>query len=79
MSCLRLTIGSNKEIKKAIIPTATFASNLFPATKAISNSLFPINHNGILKPAILILIEEALQIFFLFFFNFTFLNTFLFF
>jgi UTP--glucose-1-phosphate uridylyltransferase len=50
-----------KPIRKAIIPIAGYGTRLFPATKAIPKALFPIvDRDGIAKPAIQIIIEEAL-------------------
>jgi UTP--glucose-1-phosphate uridylyltransferase len=48
-------------IRKAIIPIAGYGTRLFPATKAIQKALFPIvDRDGIAKPTIQIIIEEAL-------------------
>jgi UTP--glucose-1-phosphate uridylyltransferase len=49
-------------VRKAVIPAAGFGTRLFPATKATKKELFPvIDCDGIAKPAILIIVEEALQ------------------
>lgn len=63
LPCLSITIGGFQKIRKAIIPTASYGSNLFPSTKALSTALFPIidYKDGLCKPAILILVEEALN------------------
>jgi hypothetical protein len=62
VSCLKLEIGGNPGVQKAVIPAAGFASSLFPASKIVKTPLFPIvDHDGIAKPAILLVIEEALS------------------
>lgn len=49
------------KIRKAVIPAAGFGTRLFPATKAAKKELFPIiDRDGIAKPAILYIVEEAL-------------------
>lgn len=48
-------------IQKAIIPIAGYGTRLFPATKAVPKALFPIiAEDGIAKPVIQLIIEEAL-------------------
>ena len=48
-------------IRKAIIPIAGYGTRLFPATKAVPKALFPIiAQDGIAKPIIQLIIEEAL-------------------
>ncbi|NWG15718.1 MAG: GHMP kinase [Chloroflexi bacterium] len=62
MPCLRLTISPSTKVRKALIPAAGFGTRLFPATKATKKELFPVvDHDGIAKPAILIIVEEALE------------------
>ncbi len=47
---------------KALIPAAGFGTRLFPASKATKKELFPvIDRDGIAKPAILLIVEEALD------------------
>ena len=49
-------------MRKAVIPAAGFGTRLFPATKATKKELFPIiDRDGIAKPAILLIVEEALE------------------
>lgn len=61
MKCLKLVISAAKKIKKAVIPAAGYGTRLFPATKAIKKELFPIiDRKGIAKPAIQLIVEEAL-------------------
>ncbi|BAZ03615.1 UTP-glucose-1-phosphate uridylyltransferase [Calothrix sp. NIES-3974] len=50
------------KIKKAVIPAAGFGTRLFPATKVVKKELFPIiDRDGRAKPAILLIIEEAIS------------------
>ena len=50
-----------QRIQKAIIPIAGYGTRLFPATKAVPKALFPIiAQDGIAKPIIQLIIEEAL-------------------
>jgi UTP-glucose-1-phosphate uridylyltransferase/mevalonate kinase len=62
VSCLELTLRPGQQVRKAIIPAAGFGTRLFPATKATKKELFPIiDRDGIAKPAILLIVEEALE------------------
>jgi UTP-glucose-1-phosphate uridylyltransferase/mevalonate kinase len=62
MGCLKLTLRTGQKVRKAVIPAAGFGTRLFPATKATKKELFPIvDRDGIAKPAILLIIEEALK------------------
>jgi UTP-glucose-1-phosphate uridylyltransferase/mevalonate kinase len=62
LSALRLTITPQQKVRKAVIPAAGFGTRLFPATKATKKELFPIvDRDGIAKPAILLIVEEALD------------------
>jgi UTP-glucose-1-phosphate uridylyltransferase/mevalonate kinase len=62
MPCLTLTLRTGKKVRKAVIPAAGFGTRLFPATKAAKKELFPIiDRDGIAKPAILLIVEEALK------------------
>jgi UTP--glucose-1-phosphate uridylyltransferase len=57
-----LTIRPGQRVRKAVIPAAGFGSDLFPATKLIQKEFFPvIDRDGIAKPAISLIVEEALQ------------------
>lgn len=57
-----LTLKPQKSIKKAIIPVAGFGTRLFPVTKTLKKDFFPVmDRDGILKPAILILLEQLVQ------------------
>lgn len=58
----KLTLRPGLKVRKALIPAAGFGTRLFPATKAMKKELFPIiDHDGIAKPAILLIVEEALE------------------
>jgi UTP-glucose-1-phosphate uridylyltransferase/mevalonate kinase len=62
MSCLPLTLRAGQKVHKAVIPAAGFGTRLFPASKATKKELFPIiDRDGIAKPAILLIVEEALN------------------
>jgi len=62
MSCLKLTLRPAQKVRKAVIPAAGFGTRLFPASKATKKELFPVvDRDGIAKPAILYIVEEALQ------------------
>jgi UTP-glucose-1-phosphate uridylyltransferase/mevalonate kinase len=62
MPCLPLTLRAGQEVRKAVIPAAGFGTRLFPASKAAKKELFPIiDRDGIAKPAILLIVEEALN------------------
>ncbi len=62
MSALKLTLRPGQKVRKAVIPAAGFGTRLFPASKATKKELFPvIDKDGIAKPAILLIVEEALE------------------
>lgn len=62
MSCLKLTLSAGPKVRRALIPAAGFGTRLFPASKATKKELFPIvDRDGIAKPAILLIVEEALN------------------
>jgi len=62
MPCLTLTLRPGQKVRKAVIPAAGFGTRLFPASKATKKELFPIvDRDGVAKPAILLIVEEALQ------------------
>jgi len=49
-------------IRKAVVPAAGYGVRLFPATKAVKKELFPlVDHDGTIKPAIQIIVEEAID------------------
>jgi UTP-glucose-1-phosphate uridylyltransferase/mevalonate kinase len=54
-----LTIEPRRLIRKAIIPVAGFGTRLYPATRTVKKDMLPvIDSDGMLKPAILVLLEE---------------------
>ena len=58
----KLSLRPSLKVRKAIIPAAGYGTRLFPATKATKKELFPIiDRDGIAKPAILLIVEEALE------------------
>jgi UTP-glucose-1-phosphate uridylyltransferase/mevalonate kinase len=62
LPCYKLDISTGPKVRKAVIPAAGFGTRLFPATKAAKKELFPIiDRDGTAKPAILYIIEEALD------------------
>jgi UTP-glucose-1-phosphate uridylyltransferase/mevalonate kinase len=62
MPCLTLSLHATPKVRRALIPAAGFGTRLFPATKATKKELFPIvDRDGIAKPAILLILEEALR------------------
>jgi UTP-glucose-1-phosphate uridylyltransferase/mevalonate kinase len=61
VSCLTLTLGTGPSVRRALVPAAGFGTRLFPASKATKKELFPVvDRDGIAKPAILLIVEEAL-------------------
>lgn len=62
LPALELTLRPSMKVRKAVIPAAGFGTRLFPASKATKKELFPIiDRDGIAKPAILLIVEEALE------------------
>ena len=62
MPCLKLTLHPAQKVRKAVIPAAGFGTRLFPASKATKKELFPVvDHDGVARPAILYIVEEAIQ------------------
>src|SRR5512136_1962909 len=62
LSGLTLTLGTGPKVRRALVPAAGFGTRLFPASKATKKELFPIvDRDGIAKPAILLIVEEALE------------------
>jgi len=50
------------EVRKAVIPAAGYGTRLYPASKVLKKELFPIvDLDGLVKPAIQIIIEEAMD------------------
>ncbi len=62
MPAFRLTLKPGQQIRKAIIPLAGFGTRVFPATKSVKKCFMPVpDKDGLLKPAIMILLEELLD------------------
>jgi len=62
LPCYKLSLDTGPRVRKAVIPAAGFGTRLFPATKATKKELFPVvDRDGIAKPAILLIVEEALE------------------
>ena len=59
MKAYPLTLKPVHTVRKAIIPVAGFGTRLYPAARALKKDFFPIpDKDGIVKPVILILLEE---------------------
>ena len=53
------TIPRRRHVRKAVIPVAGFGTRLYPATRLLRKEFIPlIDRDGLLKPVILMLIEE---------------------
>jgi UTP-glucose-1-phosphate uridylyltransferase len=62
LPALKMTLRPSMRVRKAVIPAAGFGTRLFPASKATKKELFPvIDRDGIAKPAILLIVEEAIE------------------
>ncbi|MCR5022751.1 MAG: hypothetical protein K6A90_00240, partial [Lachnospiraceae bacterium] len=62
MPSFRLTLKPGQQIRKAIVPLAGFGTRVFPATKSIKKCFLPVpDKDGLLKPAILILLNELID------------------
>lgn len=62
MKAYPLTIKPVHTVRKAVIPVAGFGTRLYPASRALKKDFFPIpDKNGIVKPVILILLEELMK------------------
>lgn len=62
LNAFGLTIRARRKVRKALIPAAGLGARLFPASLAVRKEFFPIvSLDGIARPAILLIVEEALQ------------------
>lgn len=62
MPCMKLDIESVNRLQKAVIPVAGFGNHLFPATKTLKKSMFPIiDRDGRAKPVIMLIVEQVLN------------------
>jgi len=58
----KLTIKPHYQIRKAIIPIAGFGTRLYPVTRRVKKEMLPlIDKDGLVKPAILILLEQLVE------------------
>ena len=59
MTAYKLTLKPNKAVRRAIIPVAGFGTRLYPETRGVKKEFCPVvDRDGLLKPAILVLLEE---------------------
>jgi len=62
LSPYQFTIKPQHQIRKAIIPVAGFGTRLYPVTRRIKKEMLPlIDKDGLVKPAILILLEQLIS------------------
>jgi len=58
----KLTIKAHYQIRKAIIPVAGYGTRLYPVTRREKKEMLPlIDKDGLVKPAILILLEQLVE------------------
>lgn len=63
MTAYSLTLKPNNAVRKAIIPVAGFGTRLYPTTRGVKKEFCPVvDHDGLVKPAILVLLEELDEI-----------------
>ncbi len=59
MDAYALTVKSGKQVRKAVIPVAGFGTRLYPETRAVKKEFLPIiDKDSLMKPAIMVLLEE---------------------
>lgn len=59
MTAYALTLKPKKAVRKAVIPVAGFGTRLYPETRGVKKEFCPVvDKDGLLKPAILVLLEE---------------------
>jgi UTP-glucose-1-phosphate uridylyltransferase/mevalonate kinase len=62
LSPYKLTITPRYKVRKAIIPVAGFGTRLYPVTRRVKKEMLPlIDKDGLVKPAILILLEQLAE------------------
>ena len=62
MPCFDLDIRRSVSVRKAVIPVAGLGTRMFPYTKAVPKTFLPvITPDGIAKPVIQVIVEEALS------------------
>jgi UTP-glucose-1-phosphate uridylyltransferase/mevalonate kinase len=58
---LASAVPHDRRVRKAVIPAAGLGTRLFPATRTMKKEFLPIiDRDGTVKPAILLIVEEAL-------------------
>ncbi|MDR2596861.1 MAG: hypothetical protein LBC76_06010 [Treponema sp.] len=58
----KLTIKAHYQIRKAVIPVAGYGTRLYPVTRRVKKEMLPlIDKDGLVKPAILILLEQLVE------------------
>lgn len=63
MTAYSLTLRSSAVVRKAVIPVAGFGTRLYPETRGVKKEFCPVvDKDGLVKPAILVLLEELDQI-----------------
>lgn len=63
MTAYTLTLRPNTAVRKAVIPVAGFGTRLYPETRGVKKEFCPVvDKDGLVKPAILVLLEELDQI-----------------
>lgn len=63
MTAYSLTLNPNTAVRKAVIPVAGFGTRLYPETRGVKKEFCPVvDKDGLVKPAILILLEELERI-----------------
>lgn len=62
MKAYKLTLKPNAVIRKAIIPVAGYGTRMYPFTRGMRKEFLPvIDKEGLVKPAILVLLEELVN------------------
>ena len=62
LDAFTLTLRPPKKLRKAVIPVAGFGTRMFPITKYLKKDFLPImDVDGVLKPVLLILLEQLLN------------------
>lgn len=63
MTAYSLTLRPSAVVRKAVIPVAGFGTRLYPETRGVKKEFCPVvDKDGLVKPAILVLLEELDQI-----------------
>jgi len=62
MKAYSLTLNRQHKIRKAVIPVAGYGTRLYPATRGVKKEFLPvIDRDGLLKPVLLVLIEQLVE------------------